>query len=58
MKGGAGAYRLLPLIDYEIVQANPKVFVGYSDITALHMAFNKLCRMVTYHGPMFISDLF
>jgi muramoyltetrapeptide carboxypeptidase len=58
MKGGAGAYRLLPLIDYEIVRANPKVFVGYSDITALHMAFNKLCRMVTYHGPMFISDLF
>ena len=58
MKGGAGAYRLLPLLDYDTIRANPKVFIGYSDITALHMAFNKLCRMVTYHGPMLISDLF
>jgi len=58
MKGGAGAYRLLPLLDYTIIGANPKVFVGYSDITALHIAFNRLCRMVTYHGPMLISDLF
>lgn len=58
MKGGAGAYRLLPLLDYDVIRANPKVFIGYSDITALHMAFNKLCRMVTYHGPMLASDLF
>lgn len=58
MKGGAGAYRLLPLLDYDIIRANPKVFIGYSDITALHMAINKLCRMVTYHGPMLASDLF
>lgn len=58
MKGGAGSYRLLPLLDYDLIRANPKVFIGYSDITALHMALNKLCRMVTYHGPMLISDLF
>lgn len=58
MKGGAGAYRLLPLLDYELIRANPKVFVGYSDITALHMAINRVCRMVTYHGPMLASDLF
>lgn len=58
MKGGAGAYRLMPLLDYPLIAANPKVFVGYSDITALHMVFNKLCRMVTYHGPMLISDFF
>lgn len=58
MKGGAGAYRLLPLLDYTLIAANPKIFVGYSDITALHVAINRLCRMVTYHGPMLISQLF
>lgn len=58
MKGGAGAYRLLPLLDYTLIRSNPKVFVGYSDITALHMALNKLCRLVTYHGPMLVSDFF
>lgn len=58
MKGGAGAYRLLPLLDYDTIRANPKVFIGYSDVTALHMAFNKICRIVTYHGQMLISDLF
>lgn len=58
MKGGAGAYRLLPLLDYDTIRANPKVFVGYSDVTALHMVLNKLCRMVTYHGPMLISSMF
>lgn len=58
MKGGAGAYRLLPLLDYTTIRNHPKVFIGYSDITALHMALNKLCRMVTYHGPMLISDFF
>lgn len=58
MKGGAGAYRLMPLLDYDAIRGNPKVFIGYSDVTALHMAFNKLCRMVTYHGPMLISDFF
>ena len=58
LKGGAGAYRLLPLLDYDLIRSNPKVFIGYSDVTALHMAFNKICRMVTYHGQMLISDLF
>lgn len=58
MKGGAGAYRLLPLLDYTLIRNNPKVFVGYSDITALHMVLNKLCRLVTYHGPMLVSDFF
>lgn len=58
LKGGMGSTRLLTKLDYEMISQNPKVFVGYSDITGLHMAFNKLCRMVTYHGPMALSDMY
>ncbi|NLP30894.1 MAG: LD-carboxypeptidase [Clostridiales bacterium] len=52
IRGGYGATRLLPLIDYSIIKNNPKIFVGYSDITALHCVFNKLCGFITIHGPM------
>lgn len=52
LKGGYGTPRLLDLLDYELIQANPKVFIGYSDITALHIALNQDSQMITYHGPM------
>ncbi len=52
LKGGYGTPRLLPLLDYNLIKNNPKVFVGYSDITGLHMAINKLSNIVTFHGPM------
>ncbi|MEG2324023.1 MAG: LD-carboxypeptidase [Anaerovoracaceae bacterium] len=52
LRGGFGATRLLPLLDYDTIKRNPKVFVGYSDITALHLAINKHCGFVTFHGPM------
>lgn len=55
LRGGYGTPRILEMLDYEMIKSNPKVFVGYSDITGLHMAFNKICRMVTYHGPMATS---
>jgi len=58
LKGGAGSTRLLSKIDFKCIENNPKIFVGYSDVTALHVAINKICRMVTYHGPMALSDLF
>jgi len=51
-RGGYGAGRLLPLLDYGMIQRNAKVFVGFSDVTALHVALNQVCRMVTFHGPM------
>lgn len=57
MRGGYGTPRILQLIDYNIIRNNPKVFVGYSDITALHIAFNQLASLVTYHGPMVSSDM-
>ena len=51
LMGGYGSLRLLPYLDYEAIKKNPKVFVGYSDITALHLAIYKKCGVVTFHGP-------
>ena len=51
-RGGYGAARLLPYIDYDLLRRNPKIFVGYSDVTALHTAINQLCGFATFHGPM------
>ncbi|MBH8607652.1 LD-carboxypeptidase [Thermoactinomyces sp. CICC 10521] len=52
LRGGYGTPRLLDLIDYEIIRANPKIFAGYSDITALHVAIYQRTGLVTFHGPM------
>ncbi|UYX53823.1 LD-carboxypeptidase [Bacillus thuringiensis] len=52
VRGGYGSARLLPYIQYEIIQRNPKIFWGYSDITALHTAFSRYAELVTFHGPM------
>jgi len=51
-RGGYGALRILPLIDYDIIITNPKVFIGCSDISALLNVFFKKCGLVTFHGPM------
>lgn len=55
-RGGYGACRLLDKIDYSVIRKNPKIFIGYSDITALHMAFYKYAGLSTFHGPLFLSD--
>ena len=39
LRGGYGTARLLPLLDYGVIHASPKIFIGYSDITSLHCAF-------------------
>ena len=52
IRGGYGATKILPLLDYEMIKENPKVFAGYSDVTALHIAFQQKCDFVTYHTPM------
>src|SRR5690606_22341693 len=51
VRGGSGAARLLPLLDYDAIRANPKVLLGYSDITALHNAIHAQTGLVTFHGP-------
>lgn len=53
--GGYGSSQLLDGIDYDLIRKNPKVFLGYSDITSLHLAINKMCKMVTFHGPVAMS---
>ncbi len=55
MKGGYGTPRILDMIDYDVVAANPKVFAGYSDITGLHLAFQRFAGFPTFHTPMGIS---
>jgi muramoyltetrapeptide carboxypeptidase len=56
VRGGYGAARLLPNIDYDLIRRNPKVFIGYSDITALHLAIHARTGLVTFHGPVGTSD--
>ena len=55
--GGYGAVRLLPYLDPEIFRRNPKSFVGYSDITALHLWLMKQAGLRCFHGPT-IDDLY
>lgn len=51
VRGGSGAARLLPLLDYDAIRRNPKALLGYSDITALHSAIHARTGLVTFHGP-------
>jgi muramoyltetrapeptide carboxypeptidase len=52
MKGGWGCARILDKIDYELIQKNPKVLIGFSDITALLIAITAKTGLVTFHGPV------
>lgn len=52
LRGGYGAARLLPLIHFDRIKKHPKVFVGYSDTTALHLAIHHRCGFPTFHGPL------
>ena len=57
MRGGYGATRLLPNINFDLIKRNPKVFIGYSDITALHLAIYQRTGLITFHGPVGASSL-
>ena len=56
LRGGYGAFRLLDKIDYKLIQKNPKIFVGFSEITALQMAFLHRANLITFAGPMVVSN--
>src|SRR5947208_7789932 len=56
IRGGYGAMQLLDRIDYTLIRNNPKIFLGYSDITALHLAIQKRAGLVTFHGPVAVSE--
>lgn len=54
-RGGYGAFRILPRIDYDRIRSNPKIFIGCSDITAILNTIYLRTGMVTFHGPMIAS---
>ncbi len=55
-RGGYGSIRILDKINYNLIKNNPKIFVGYSDITALLVAIYLKTGMITYHGAMACCD--
>lgn len=57
LRGGYGTPRILDKLNYKMIKRNPKLFIGYSDITAIHIALNQRCNLVTFHGPMVASDM-
>lgn len=56
IRGGYGCTRLLPHIDFDLIRQHPKVFAGYSDITALHLAIGSHSQLVTFHAPVASSN--
>jgi len=57
LRGGAGSSRLLGQLDYELIAANPKILVGYSDITALSLGIFAKTGLVSFSGPMAATEL-
>ena len=55
LRGGYGVTRILDLIDFPYIKKHPKLFIGFSDITALHSALQKYCGFAVVHGPMALS---
>ncbi len=55
IRGGYGSAGILENIDYELIKNNPKIFCGYSDITAMHLAIQKKSNLITFHGPVMLS---
>ncbi len=55
IRGGSGCISLLSSLDYRLIRARPKILIGYSDITALHLAIHRHAGLVTFHGPVAAS---
>ncbi|NTU92484.1 MAG: LD-carboxypeptidase [Chlorobiaceae bacterium] len=58
LRGGAGATRLLDRIDFSLIASNPKILVGYSDITALSLSVFAKTGLVNFSGPMIATELY
>lgn len=52
IRGGYGSQRIIDKINWDIIKTNPKLFMGYSDITVIHNMINQKCGFITYHSPM------
>ena len=57
VRGGYGSHRILPLLKYALIRRNPKILVGYSDITALQLSLLSKSGLMTFTGPMVVSDM-
>ena len=56
IRGGYGSPQILDGIDYDLIHKNPKIFLGYSDVTAMHLAIFKKAGLITFHGPVLLSS--
>lgn len=56
IRGGYGCSRILPDIDFDLIRRHPKPFIGYSDVTALHLAISQRTGLVTFHGTVAAGD--
>lgn len=52
LRGGYGTIRILDMLDYRLIEENPKIFMGFSDITAILNAIYKKTGLISFHGPM------
>ena len=52
IRGGSGCISLLRHLDYRLIRTHPKILLGYSDITALHLAIHRHAGLVSFHGPV------
>ena len=51
-RGGYGSMRILRFLDFKLIRNNPKIFVGFSDISVLLFVLHTRCSLVTFHGPV------
>ncbi|NUN68430.1 MAG: LD-carboxypeptidase [Bacteroidetes bacterium] len=58
VRGGYGTPRILPLLNYSVIRKNPKILVGYSDLTALQLAIYRKTGLVSFSGPMAGVEMF
>lgn len=56
IRGGYGCLRILPFLNYEVISRHPKIFIGYSDVTALLQSIYKFSNLVTFHAPLGVSS--
>lgn len=57
VRGGWGSPRLLDRLNFDLLAAHPKILIGFSDLTGLHVPINQRLGLITFHGPMVASNL-
>ena len=57
VRGGYAGSRAMEFVDFDLIKKNPKIFVGYSDVTSFHLGITQNCDFVTFHGPMVSSNM-